>query len=327
MSSSSDPLFRYPVIRTSRVEELEHEIVDIYGASSFDVEDPTGLDVRGNFVRLRDTCLGFGAIGGVAKIHFPESDFARLQFPLRGQGATRCGNRTVEVNANRPSLTSAGRPTVLHYGADFEHLFLRVKSESMERKLSVLLGMPLRNNIEFELSDFSSQARLAGMRRLIDLIVAQLGDEESVLVPAAVAELEQAMIVQLLFAGRHNYGDLLEQTPREAAPTHVRRVEAYIEANWNGPIMIESLAEVCGVSARTLFRTFEKARGCSPMTFVKKVRLEHARRMLSTPDETTSVSQIALACGFSNLGHFASAYRSTFGELPSQTLSRSRALA
>ena len=35
MSSSSDPLFRYPVIRTSSVEELEHEIVDIYGASSF----------------------------------------------------------------------------------------------------------------------------------------------------------------------------------------------------------------------------------------------------------------------------------------------------
>jgi transcriptional regulator GlxA family with amidase domain len=49
--------------------------------------------------------------------------------------------------------------------------------------------------------------------------------------------------------------------------------------------------------------------------------------MLSTPDDTTSVSQIAFACGFSNLGHFASAYRTTFGELPSQTLSRSRALA
>jgi AraC-like DNA-binding protein len=315
------------VIRTSSVEELEHELVDIYGAASFDLEDPAGLDVRGNFVRLRDTCLGFGAIGALAKIHFPESDFARLQFPLRGQGMTQCGNRSVDVNVNRPSLTSAGRPTVLHYGAEFEHLFLRVKSDAMERKLSVLLGMPLRNAVEFELSDFSSQARLAGMRRLIDLIVAQLGDEEALLVPAAIRELEQAAIVQLLFAGRHNYSELLEQAPREAAPTHVRRVEAYIEANWNGPIMIESLAEICGVSARTLFRTFEKARGCSPMTFVKKVRLDHARRMLSTPDETTSVSRIAFACGFSNLGHFASAYRSAFGELPSQTLSRSRTLA
>jgi AraC-like DNA-binding protein len=324
MSSSREPLFRYPVLRTSSVEEFEHELVDIYGASGFDLDDPAGLNARGNFVRLGDTCLGFGATGSPVRIHFPESDFARLQFLLRGHGATRCGNRTVEVDVDRPSLTSAGRPTMLQYGAEFEHLFLRVKSDALERKLSALLGLPLRQQIDFELSAFSSPARLSGLRRLVDLVVAQLDDGNSLLVPAAVRELEQAAIVQLLFAGRHNYSELLEQTPRDTAPVHVRRVEAYIEANWSGPIMIEALARISGVSARTLFRTFEKARGCSPMTFVKKIRLQHARRLLSTPDEATTVSETAFACGFSNLGHFASAYRNAFGELPSQTLSRSR---
>jgi transcriptional regulator GlxA family with amidase domain len=37
-----------------------------------------------------------------------------------------------------------------------------------------------------------------------------------------------------------------------------------------------------------------------------------------------NVSSIAIDCGFVNLGLFASRYRRTFGELPSQTLARNR---
>ena len=60
------------------------------------------------------------------------------------------------------------------------------------------------------------------------------------------------------------------------------------------------------------------------MVFARRVRLERARGLLRNPDDTTSVTGIALLCGFSNLGHFANAYRTKFGELPSQTLHRSR---
>jgi len=60
------------------------------------------------------------------------------------------------------------------------------------------------------------------------------------------------------------------------------------------------------------------------MVFARQVRLARARSLLQKPDEAASVTGIALRCGFSNLGHFASAYRTRFGELPSQTLQRSR---
>lgn len=104
----------------------------------------------------------------------------------------------------------------------------------------------------------------------------------------------------------------------------IRRVQEYVEANCDQPILIESLTKVTGVSARTLFRTFQEAVGCSPMAFVKNARLERARATLIRPGVSTSVSGVALACGFSNLGHFANDYRCTFGELPSETLKRSR---
>jgi transcriptional regulator GlxA family with amidase domain len=44
--------------------------------------------------------------------------------------------------------------------------------------------------------------------------------------------------------------------------------------------------------------------------------------MLATPDLETSVTSVAFVCGFGNLGHFARDYRETFGERPSETLSR-----
>jgi transcriptional regulator GlxA family with amidase domain len=79
---------------------------------------------------------------------------------------------------------------------------------------------------------------------------------------------------------------------------------------------------VTGASARTIFKTFRQSRGYSPMAFLKQVRLDHARRMLLKSDSKTSVTAVALACGFHNLGHFARDYRARFGELPSETLGR-----
>ncbi len=106
----------------------------------------------------------------------------------------------------------------------------------------------------------------------------------------------------------------------EAAFWQVRRAEAYIEANWEQPLTIEALALVAGVSARTLFHSFKKSRGYSPMDFVKRIRLNHARRMLQDTHNSTSVTDVAFTCGFGNLGHFSGYYRRAFGETPSATL-------
>jgi transcriptional regulator GlxA family with amidase domain len=38
----------------------------------------------------------------------------------------------------------------------------------------------------------------------------------------------------------------------------------------------------------------------------------------------TTVTDVAFACGFGNLGHFAIYYRRQFGETPSATLRRAR---
>jgi transcriptional regulator GlxA family with amidase domain len=104
----------------------------------------------------------------------------------------------------------------------------------------------------------------------------------------------------------------------------VRRAEAYIESHWNEPITIAGLARATAASARSIFYHFKNGRGQSPMSFVKQVRLEHAREMLESRGTNRSVTEIAVDCGFGNLGHFAGDYLKRFGERPSDTLKRGR---
>jgi transcriptional regulator GlxA family with amidase domain len=120
---------------------------------------------------------------------------------------------------------------------------------------------------------------------------------------------------------------LLDREPMGTGPWQVRKAEDYIEAHWDQPITIEALAVATGASARSIFHFFKASRGYSPMVFVKQVRLRHARRMLAMPNETTSVMSVAFDCGFTNLGHFAKGYGNCFGELPSQTLNRTKGAA
>lgn len=114
--------------------------------------------------------------------------------------------------------------------------------------------------------------------------------------------------------------DLIADGARSVAPWPVRIVENYLEANWDRPVTIEEIARETGVGVRSLFLSFKKARGYSPMSFLLRVRLYHARRMLEAPNATTSVTSVRSRCGFKNASHFARYYRAAFGELPSTTL-------
>jgi AraC family ethanolamine operon transcriptional activator len=88
------------------------------------------------------------------------------------------------------------------------------------------------------------------------------------------------------------------------------------------PSVLE-LARQTGVPERTLRAAFHSSYGLSPQEYLRIQRLNQARRLLrmSCQDQTT-VTQIAFDLGFWDLGRFASAYGSLYGEVPSKTLRR-----
>jgi transcriptional regulator GlxA family with amidase domain len=80
---------------------------------------------------------------------------------------------------------------------------------------------------------------------------------------------------------------------------------------------------VSGVSARSLHAGFRRFRNTTPMLYLKNHRLDLARRQLREGADTgVSVTEVALACGFTHLSKFARDYLERFGERPSMTLKR-----
>jgi AraC family ethanolamine operon transcriptional activator len=101
----------------------------------------------------------------------------------------------------------------------------------------------------------------------------------------------------------------------------VARVTTYLRNNLAEPVSVAELSQLAGVSERTLRAAFHDVIGISPKRYALTQRLRAAHEALCTgsPD-TTTVTDVAMAFGFFELGRFAGRYRHTFGEAPSQTL-------
>jgi len=101
----------------------------------------------------------------------------------------------------------------------------------------------------------------------------------------------------------------------------LNHVEDYICANLDAAITRNQLADLTGVSIRSLSRAFEEKYGLGPMAFVRQRRLDACYAQLRNSDrETTSVTEVAMSYEFWHLGKFSIAYKETFGESPSETL-------
>jgi transcriptional regulator GlxA family with amidase domain len=106
------------------------------------------------------------------------------------------------------------------------------------------------------------------------------------------------------------------------SPSTVRRAARIIEDHASEELTPGELARECNVSPRALQYAFRKHLGCTPQDYLRRVRLDLARRALRD-GSAGSVSDAAAMNGFFNPGRFAAYYRDQYDENPGDTLSRS----
>ena len=101
----------------------------------------------------------------------------------------------------------------------------------------------------------------------------------------------------------------------------VWRAVALLRQHPSDPVTIADLSRVAGVSDRTLRAAFHDVVGLSPKQYAISQRLRAAHEALLAADpKVTTVTDVATAYGFFELGRFAGRYRQAFGEVPSRTL-------
>ena len=93
-----------------------------------------------------------------------------------------------------------------------------------------------------------------------------------------------------------------------------RRVIAYIQENYSSPIKNEDIAAYFHFNPSYINRVFKAHTGFSVRTFIIDYRINQAMEILRT--EGLSVSDTALAVGFTDIPHFIKTFRSHTGKTP-----------
>ena len=242
--------------------------------------------------------------------------------PLAGSSDIWCGDAAIRSTPDMASVVSPTLPLRMRSQDDADQIMVRIDRSLLERQCAQHLGHELRRPIEFALGmDLSSPGGLSWCG-LVRYLVSELDRENNVFTsPLTRVHVEQLVIATLLLAQPHRYRDELTRPARSIAPAFVRRVEEYIAAHADEPLTIGDLAAHAGISTSALFAGFRDFRDTSPMSHLKRIRLQRVREALqSSGSGDATVTEVALRWGFRHLGRFASDYKRWFGESPSETL-------
>lgn len=159
--------------------------------------------------------------------------------------------------------------------------------------------------------------------RLADLVTRQVLDREAVysrdVIRAQMTDALTAVTVEAFgLINQH------EDPPRRDEET-IRRADTFMRAHLADPITVPDIAAAAGVSVRGLQIVLQRQLDTTPVSRLRRLRLEAARAALLNPAGDTTVGTVGRRVGYSNLGRFSAHYRAEYDESPSQTLASSRA--
>ncbi|MCU7826821.1 AraC family transcriptional regulator [Kitasatospora sp. DSM 101779] len=145
--------------------------------------------------------------------------------------------------------------------------------------------------------------------------------ESDLLVSSAAQHLATATLAALPHTART---DPLPADTRDATPGTLRRAVAFIDDNAHQDLTLAAVAAAACVTPRALQYSFRRYAGCTPLGYLRRVRLARAHEELkaATPQDGVTVTVVAARWGFAHPGRFAEAYRRAYGVAPSVTLKR-----
>ena len=106
------------------------------------------------------------------------------------------------------------------------------------------------------------------------------------------------------------------KTNRAKALLRISKVINYMENHYAENINVDILSERAYMSKRNFMRTFRGAAGLSPINYLKQIRLQKARKLLT--ETNLMIEEIAAQCGFSDSNYFIKCFRRAYKITPNK---------
>lgn len=90
----------------------------------------------------------------------------------------------------------------------------------------------------------------------------------------------------------------------------------YICENFTEKISVKDICEAVGYSKSTVLSAFKKEFSTTVNSYLNTLRLERAKKMLE--NESTSINEVALSCGFSDQSYFSKVFSAAYGITPTE---------
>ena len=231
------------------------------------------------------------------------------------------GRHSVQWGKGRTLPLSPNVSSQLTFDRRFWQSSIRLNKDFVEVLCSRLINRPLDVPLRFRLVPFSAELEAAWQQAL--QIIRGCDGQGLAAAAHAWKHFEEFLATLVLEAHPHNFSEILKQESSVADPRLVREAEHLMRTG--GPsITVGEVAKSLRISLRSLELGFRDARRMTPTQAHRQIRLSAAREALLNPTASTSVTAVAISCGFPHLARFSSYYQLAFGESPSRTLRRCR---
>jgi len=313
------------ILQSKDVDETRALVAGVFCDHRLSLTDrKSELDYRHRY--FRTPAMSFSVIRYGAEVRVaPQAleSFFLIQLPLKGGDRIESGKESLLSQPGKGTIHCPDESFAMNWSADCSKIAVRIERDAIERHAAALLGRPLPQQLQFAAEmDTRQGSGLAWERTIRQLLRSVQQTPELVGHPLMQAQFEQLIMSGLLIWQSNTLSNSLGQPTAMVQPRHLKLAEDYMRAHLDAPITNEQLAALTGISLRTLYNSFRKFRGVSPMRHLRDLRMEKVREALLDTGTLRNVTSVATRWGFFELGRFAAEYKRRYGESPSDTLRR-----
>lgn len=184
-------------------------------------------------------------------------------------------------------------------------------AEEAFRSMYPKVNLTPENIITEENGIYSSGGAYSFLNLILHLVEKFTG-RESAIWASKVFEIEIDRVSQSQFT--------IFNTQKQHDDHPIKKVQDFIEVNFDKKISIDQLADMSAISRRNFIRRFKKATSNTPLEYIQRVKMEVAKKSFET--KNINVNEVMYAVGYNDNKAFRNIFKKVTGLSPMQYKSR-----